>query len=350
MIIRRRLSRSISVAGSTRLSTLTRASSAAPTTSAHAPRRRPQPRRRWRRARPRARARREFRRSQRSTSRRSRRSAPPACARVTAAVPAAPAESAWRARPTTLANANTRTRSSANAAAADAARATAPRSVSVKRKRSRRNRSPREAANGATAAAGNKRTRPAIPTAAVPPSWYAKTPSATKCAHSAAIAAPQASSTRRTFSFRPTAPRAQASCRARTTSALNRSPIGRNKLGESSQVTPALDRTLRRKYAGRRMATPDQLTRLGLTSYEAKAYLALVRRDSSTAAQVARLANVSPGSASTTCSRPSSRRVSPRRGRARWSSTPRSRPSSRSSGSSPTSASGSPTSSARPPR
>jgi HTH-type transcriptional regulator, sugar sensing transcriptional regulator len=35
-----------------------------------------------------------------------------------------------------------------------------------------------------------------------------------------------------------------------------------------------------------------QLTRLGLTSYEAKAYVALVRRDSSTAAQVARLAEV----------------------------------------------------------
>ena len=40
------------------------------------------------------------------------------------------------------------------------------------------------------------------------------------------------------------------------------------------------------------MASPDQLTRLGLTTYEAKAYLALVRRDSSTAAQVARLAGV----------------------------------------------------------
>jgi HTH-type transcriptional regulator, sugar sensing transcriptional regulator len=40
------------------------------------------------------------------------------------------------------------------------------------------------------------------------------------------------------------------------------------------------------------MATAAQLTRLGLTSYEAKAYLALLRRDSSTAAQAARLANV----------------------------------------------------------
>jgi HTH-type transcriptional regulator, sugar sensing transcriptional regulator len=35
-----------------------------------------------------------------------------------------------------------------------------------------------------------------------------------------------------------------------------------------------------------------QLTRLGLTTYEAKAYAALIRRDSSTAAQVARLAGV----------------------------------------------------------
>ncbi len=35
-----------------------------------------------------------------------------------------------------------------------------------------------------------------------------------------------------------------------------------------------------------------QLTRLGLTSYEAKAYLALIRRDSSTAAQASRLAEV----------------------------------------------------------
>jgi 2-haloacid dehalogenase len=38
----------------------------------------------------------------------------------------------------------------------------------------------------------------------------------------------------------------------------------------------------------------EQLTRLGLTSYEAKAYLALMRRGSSTAAQVSRLAGVPP--------------------------------------------------------
>ena len=39
-------------------------------------------------------------------------------------------------------------------------------------------------------------------------------------------------------------------------------------------------------------AVISQLTRLGLTSYEAKAYLALTRRGSSTAAEVARLASV----------------------------------------------------------
>jgi sugar-specific transcriptional regulator TrmB len=38
--------------------------------------------------------------------------------------------------------------------------------------------------------------------------------------------------------------------------------------------------------------TVDKLSRLGLTSYEAKAYLALTRRGSSTAAQVSRLAGV----------------------------------------------------------
>jgi HTH-type transcriptional regulator, sugar sensing transcriptional regulator len=39
-------------------------------------------------------------------------------------------------------------------------------------------------------------------------------------------------------------------------------------------------------------AVVRQLTRLGLTSYEAKAYLALMRRDSSTAAEVARLSGL----------------------------------------------------------
>ncbi|MBA3298327.1 MAG: TrmB family transcriptional regulator, partial [Acidobacteria bacterium] len=35
-----------------------------------------------------------------------------------------------------------------------------------------------------------------------------------------------------------------------------------------------------------------KLTRLGLTAYEARAYVALIRRDSSTAAELARLANL----------------------------------------------------------
>ncbi|MGH7539935.1 MAG: helix-turn-helix domain-containing protein, partial [Gemmatimonadota bacterium] len=36
----------------------------------------------------------------------------------------------------------------------------------------------------------------------------------------------------------------------------------------------------------------ERLQRLGLTSYEARAYLALLRRDSSTAAETARLAGL----------------------------------------------------------
>ena len=111
--------------------------------------------------------------------------------------------------PMTAANTNTRTCSAAKAAAADAASAPDPTSVIASRKRSRRKRSPRDAANGATAAAGSRRTRPATPTAAAPPRSYANTPSATKCAHSAPIAAPHASSTRRTLSFRTATSRAE---------------------------------------------------------------------------------------------------------------------------------------------
>ena len=40
------------------------------------------------------------------------------------------------------------------------------------------------------------------------------------------------------------------------------------------------------------LPSPDDLTRLGLTMYEAKAYLALIRRDASTAAEVARVAQL----------------------------------------------------------
>jgi sugar-specific transcriptional regulator TrmB len=43
---------------------------------------------------------------------------------------------------------------------------------------------------------------------------------------------------------------------------------------------------------GAPVAQPDHLAQLGLTGYEAKAYLALLRRESSTAAEAARLANV----------------------------------------------------------
>ena len=74
----------------------------------------------------------------------------------------------------------------------------------------------------------------------------------------------------------------------------------------------------------------DRLIRLGLTTYEARAYVALIRRDSYTAAQVARQAGLR-GSGSTTCWARSSRRASRRPGRAPSSSTQRSHPSSRSS-------------------
>ncbi len=39
-------------------------------------------------------------------------------------------------------------------------------------------------------------------------------------------------------------------------------------------------------------ATVDRLVRLGLTTYEARAYVTLVRRDSFTAAQIARTAGL----------------------------------------------------------
>ena len=95
--------------------------------------------------------------------------------------------------------------SPAKNAAADPASAAASDQRDTARKRSRLKWSPNEAAKGATSAAGSRRTSPAIPTATVPPELYAKTPSATKCAHSAVIAAPQASSRRRMFRLRKTA-------------------------------------------------------------------------------------------------------------------------------------------------
>ena len=112
------------------------------------------------------------------------------------------------ASPTTAESAKIAGRfSPAKKATADPASAAAPISAITARKRSRLKWSPNEAAKGATSAAGSRRTSPAIPTAAVPPELYAKTPSATKCAHSAVIAAPQASSRRRMFRLRKTATR-----------------------------------------------------------------------------------------------------------------------------------------------
>ena len=123
--------------------------------------------------------------------------------------------------PTTPARTNTGTDSPAKAAAPEPASAPDPTSTIASRKRSRGKRSPSEAANGATSAAGNRRTRPAIPTADAPPCSNAKTPSATKCAHSAATAAPHASSTRLTFSFRTAAVRAESTRPRRPTRRLN---------------------------------------------------------------------------------------------------------------------------------
>ena len=73
------------------------------------------------------------------------------------------------ATPTRAANAKTRTFAPANEAAAEPARAAASSRAIPSRKRSRRNRSPNDAAKGATTAAGSRRTSPAIPTADVPP-------------------------------------------------------------------------------------------------------------------------------------------------------------------------------------
>jgi hypothetical protein len=73
-------------------------------------------------------------------------------------------------RPTTAESAKIAgTFSPAKKATADPASAAAPTSPMTARKRSRLKRSPNEAAKGATSAAGSRRTRPAIPTAAVPP-------------------------------------------------------------------------------------------------------------------------------------------------------------------------------------
>src|SRR5262249_25893860 len=103
--------------------------------------------------------------------------------------------------PTNAAQARTPLSEPAEAATAEPASARAPSSIAPRRSLPRRNRPPSDAALGATTAAGKSRTSPARPTPDAPPASYANTPSATKYAHSALIAAPQASSTRRTLSF-----------------------------------------------------------------------------------------------------------------------------------------------------
>ena len=117
---------------------------------------------------------------------------------------------------------------------AEPASAAAPSSVSASRNRSRRKRSPSDAANGAMIAAGSSRTSPATPTAAVPPCSYANTPSATKCIHSDAIAAPQASSTRRTSRLLAAVPSAETTCLGLIIRRFNRLVRGRYK--RSSQM------------------------------------------------------------------------------------------------------------------
>ena len=67
---------------------------------------------------------------------------------------------------------------------------------------------------------GKQAGEPGHPTAAVPPRSSANTPSATKCAHSAAIAAPQASSTRRRPSLRAAAARPETTSRRRPTAEI----------------------------------------------------------------------------------------------------------------------------------
>ena len=119
---------------------------------------------------------------------------------------------------------NTIVRSSIAAPMAEMTSAAAPSRTRASRNRSRRKRSPKEAANGAIAAAGSRRRRPATPTAVEPPWPYANTPSATKCAHSADISAPQASSARRMSTLRAAMRSAPSASRERDARRLNPPP------------------------------------------------------------------------------------------------------------------------------
>src|SRR2546430_10336577 len=124
--------------------------------------------------------------------------------------------------PTSAAHTRTPVSEPAKAATAEQARENAPSSIAASRSRSRRNRSPSEAAPGAMTAAGKSRISPARPTAVAPPASYANTPSATKYAHSALIAAPHASSTYLTFSFLPASAAAASLLRRGDTLAIER--------------------------------------------------------------------------------------------------------------------------------
>jgi hypothetical protein len=71
-------------------------------------------------------------------------------------------------------------------------------------------------------AAGRSRNQPGEPTADAPPSSYANTPSATKYAPLALIAAPHASSTRLTFAFLAASAAAASLLRKGDTQAIER--------------------------------------------------------------------------------------------------------------------------------
>ena len=132
-----------------------------------------------------------FRRSRAPTSCCLLQRAPAACSRATAATPGAPAGRAstrCRRRPQRH-DCVTLIRKRADGRDRERRRTD---EGNTSRNRSRRNRSASDAAKGASTAAGSMRATPAMPTAEVPPTRYANTPSATKCAHSAATSPPDA--------------------------------------------------------------------------------------------------------------------------------------------------------------
>src|SRR5262249_30148809 len=71
-----------------------------------------------------------------------------------------------------------------------------------------------------------------------------------------------------------------------------RHPVRRDRRRTELRRSAVRGTTIRGGYTPEMAANEDGLVQLGLTSYESKAYLALMRRDSATAADVARLARV----------------------------------------------------------